>query len=201
MAEGLDLGVSGLASGFDWRSLIDQLADVERAPQRRLLPDQQTLAATSDVSGVILGDAAFPTLLKAGTFTINGEQITVATTDTLDSVFQQIFAATGGDVAASYDPTTDRISLTSASSSEIVLGSATDTSNFLQATGLTSGSLVRGKDLLYTLDGAEIGRQLTEQENQVQASRSRLIEQFIAMEQAQSRINQQLQFLQQRFGT
>ena len=217
MAEGLDLGVSGLASGFDWRSLIDQLADVERAPQRRLLLDQQslqdrktayssiatqlevlrnrvtalttdglfgsraakssdtdlatasvvtgtvpgayafhidqlasssirqgtsnvgqTLAATSDVSGVILGDAAFPTLLKPGTFTVNGGQITVAATDTLDSVFQQISTASGGDVTASYDPTTDRISLTSASSSEIVLGSATDTSNFLQATKLSN---------------------------------------------------------------
>ena len=45
MAEGLDLGLSGLASGFDWRSLIDQLLEVERAPQRRLLSEQQTIAA------------------------------------------------------------------------------------------------------------------------------------------------------------
>src|ERR1041384_157019 len=36
----MDLGVSGLASGFDWRSLVDQLADVERAPERRLQSEQ-----------------------------------------------------------------------------------------------------------------------------------------------------------------
>ena len=43
MPEGIDLGLSGLASGFDWRSLVDQLADVERASQRRLRVEQSTL--------------------------------------------------------------------------------------------------------------------------------------------------------------
>ena len=43
MPEGLDLGVSGLASNFDWRSLVDQLIAVERAPQRRLQTEQQTI--------------------------------------------------------------------------------------------------------------------------------------------------------------
>lgn len=35
-----DLALSGLASGFDWKSVVEQLASVERAPQRRLLTDQ-----------------------------------------------------------------------------------------------------------------------------------------------------------------
>lgn len=35
-----DLALSGLASGFDWQSVVDQLTNVERAPQRRLLTDQ-----------------------------------------------------------------------------------------------------------------------------------------------------------------
>src|SRR5687768_14978078 len=43
MPEGIDLGLSGLASGFDWRTLVDQLSDLERAPQRRLLVEQNTL--------------------------------------------------------------------------------------------------------------------------------------------------------------
>ena len=43
MPEGLDLGLSGLASGFDWRALVDQLVEVERAPQRRLFTEQQDL--------------------------------------------------------------------------------------------------------------------------------------------------------------
>src|SRR5260221_14406504 len=45
MPAGIDLGVSGLASGFDWRSLVDQLVNVERAPQRILLADQQAIQA------------------------------------------------------------------------------------------------------------------------------------------------------------
>ena len=38
-----NLGVSGLASGFDWKSLISQLADVDRAPERVLQSDQNKL--------------------------------------------------------------------------------------------------------------------------------------------------------------
>lgn len=217
MADGIDLGVSGLASGFDWRALVDQLSDVERAPQKRLLLDQQLiqdrrsayssistqlsvlrnrvtdlassalydsrqarvsdtalasatvkdaaalgtyafhvtqlataavrqgtsnigarLASSSDVSGVTLSSAAFPVTIKAGTLTVNGEQITIATTDKLSEVFAKIADATGNDITASYNATTDRISLTSASNAEIVLGSATDTSNFLQAARLAN---------------------------------------------------------------
>ena len=43
MAEGIDLGVSGLASGFDWRALVDQLIEVERSPQLRMFNEQQAI--------------------------------------------------------------------------------------------------------------------------------------------------------------
>lgn len=208
-----DLGLSGLASGFDWRSLVDQLTEVERAPQT-LLRRQQTsltsvntaygtvktyltalqtkvdalndadlfnqrtatsgdedvatataeagtplgqytfaisqlattsvqqggtdagspLNATSDVSALVLSTAAFATPITAGTFTVNGKQITVATTDTLQAVFTAISTATGGAVTASYDPGTDKITL--AGTGPITLGSAVDTSNFLTAAKL-----------------------------------------------------------------
>ena len=39
----VDLAVSGLASGFDWKSVVDQLVQVERAPQSRLRGQQATL--------------------------------------------------------------------------------------------------------------------------------------------------------------
>ena len=39
----MDLSISGLASGFDWKSLVDQLVEVERAPQKRLLNDQNKI--------------------------------------------------------------------------------------------------------------------------------------------------------------
>ena len=209
----MDLGLSGLASGFDWRTFIDQMMEVERAPQARLLSEQNTLqqvrnaytsintqlsvlqsrvdalkepalfqsrsvqsgdtsvatatvsagaplgqftfqftqlataarlagtvnigaglSATNDVSGVVLSAAGFATNLTGGKFTVNGAQVEIATTDTLQEVFDKISTATGGSVTATYDSSTDQITLSSAG--EIVLGSATDTSNFLQAAKL-----------------------------------------------------------------
>jgi flagellar hook-associated protein 2 len=209
----MDLGVSGLASGFDWRTFVDQIVEVERAPQQRLLLEQglieqrknaygaiktqlavlqnritalkdpslfdsrssqvsdesiaavtasagaplgkfnfnftqlaaaaklngatnigRPLSSTNDVSAVILSDAGFATAVTAGTFTVNGEQITIETTDTLQDVFDAISTATGGSVTAAYDSASDSIALSSMG--EIVLGSATDSSNFLRVAKL-----------------------------------------------------------------
>ena len=38
----MDLNVAGLASGFDWKTMVDQLADIERSQQRTLQVDQTT---------------------------------------------------------------------------------------------------------------------------------------------------------------
>lgn len=206
----MDLGISGLASGFDWRSLVDQLSNVERAPQTLLQRQQATLNsvntaygtaktyltslqtkvealndsalfdkrtaasndadvatasaeagtslakytfaisqlattsaqqggsnagaalnATSNVSALTLSSAALSTAVTAGTFTVNGKQITLATSDSLQTVFDAISTATSGTVTGTYDPGTDKISLTSGGA--ITLGSAVDTSNFLTA--------------------------------------------------------------------
>jgi flagellar hook-associated protein 2 len=210
----MDLGISGLASGFDWRTFVDKMIAVERQPEQTLATQQNKieqkqvaygsiktqllvvqnradalkdpalfdsrtsqssdttvasatasagaplgtftfavtqlakaaqlngssniaspLSSTNDVSGVMLSSGAFPKAVTAGTFTINGAQVTINATDSLQDVFNSIQTATGGDVTASYDTTTDEITLTSAGP-EIVLGSATDTSNFLQAAKL-----------------------------------------------------------------
>ena len=211
----VDLSLSGLASGFDWKTLVDKLTEVERAPEQGLRLEQNTLQqqnnayasiktqlsllqnritdlkdpglfdsrqtlssdaaiatatagtgatlgsyifnftqlataakqmgasgmgsslnATNDVSGLVLGDAAFSASITAGTITVNGKQVTIATTDTLQQVFDNISTATGGAVTGSYDAGTDKISLSSAS--PIVLGSATDSSNFLQVARLNN---------------------------------------------------------------
>jgi flagellar hook-associated protein 2 len=94
----------------------------------------QPLSATNDVSAVALNNPGFADVITAGTFSVNGQTITVAPTDTLQSVFNQISTATNSAVTASYNSTTDEITLTSAS--PITLGSSADTSNFLQATQL-----------------------------------------------------------------
>lgn len=210
-----DLGVAGLASGFDWKSFVEQMTDIQRAPQKRLLREQNTislrnnaltsiktqmsvlsgrvdalknlslfgsrstsvanpdiasvassgasplgnftlnvtqlataakqrgaanagaaLSASSDVSTLVVGSAGFASDVRAGIFTVNGKQITIETTDTLQGVFDKISAATGGTVTGAYDPATDKISLSSGG--EIVLGTATDTSNFLTVAKLSN---------------------------------------------------------------
>jgi flagellar hook-associated protein 2 len=85
-------------------------------------------------SSVALNDSAFADPITAGTFTVDGDTITVAATDTLQSVFNQISSATLGAVTAAYDSSDDKITLSS--SATIYLGSSADTSNFLQATEL-----------------------------------------------------------------
>jgi flagellar hook-associated protein 2 len=248
-----DLAISGLASGFDWQSLVAQLVQVERAPETQLQTQQSTiqqqnnalgsiktemnvlqndvtallapgffdsrtaatsnstlasataaagttegtyafnitqmataavlqgtagagaaLSSTNDVSGLTLSAAGFATPVTAGTFTVNGAQVTVASTDTLADVFANISAATNGAITASYSATdpvtgakTDKITLSS--SSEIVLGSATDTSNFLQVAKLsnnTTGTVTSSASLgavmsTSTLDQANFATPIT----------------------------------------
>lgn len=212
------LQLSGLASGLDWKSLVEQLMELERAPITRMEREQVTntqrsnalrdlgtkltslqtaagnlkeqtlfsgrtatsattastwklspsagatagtysiavsqlatrarrdgaaditsgIATTSDVSGTTLATLRTAGTVTAGTFSINGAKVTVATTDSLQSVFAAINTATGGDVTASYDPVTDKITLDSATDAEIVLGASNDTSNFLQVLKLAN---------------------------------------------------------------
>jgi flagellar hook-associated protein 2 len=89
---------------------------------------------SSDLSGITVAGANFSTDVTAGFFTVNGKQITVGTTDSISDVFARISTETGSAVTGSYDSSTDKFTLTSAS--EIVLGSATDSSNFLQVSKL-----------------------------------------------------------------
>src|SRR5260221_446899 len=170
----MDLGISGLASGFDWKSLVSQLIQLERAPEDRLRTDQNSLEqrnnaygsiktqlgvlqnrltalkdpalfnsrttsledssiasasadttaspgsysfsiiqlatraslqgtakvgaplnATNDVSGLVLANAGFSSSVTAGTFTVNGQQVTISGTDTLKALFDKINTATG----------------------------------------------------------------------------------------------------------
>jgi len=93
------------------------------------------IASSSDVSGVVVSAMNLATPITAGQFTVDGARVSVATTDTLADVFQKISDATGGAVTASYNSGTDAVSLSS--SSPITLNSANDTSNFLDALGLS----------------------------------------------------------------
>jgi flagellar hook-associated protein 2 len=99
------------------------------------------ISATSNVAGVTLANMNIATPITAGTFTVNGQQVTIATTDSLQDVFNKISLATGGDVTGSYTPSpTDGITLTSGSGAEVVLGANNDTSNFLSAMKLQNNT-------------------------------------------------------------
>lgn len=98
----------------------------------------QGLAATNDVHGLTLATLTTATAVSAGTFTVNGKQVTIALTDSLQDVFDRIATATNNEVTGSYDATTDAITLTTGTSGEVVLGAANDTSNFLQVMKLAN---------------------------------------------------------------
>jgi len=98
-------------------------------------------AAISDTSKT-LENLNLSTAITDGTITINGAQITVDRTQSLQALFDDILTQTtaaGDAVTASYDSATDTIRLSAASGSTIV-GSAADTSNFFTATKLTSNT-------------------------------------------------------------
>ncbi len=40
---GIDLGLSGIVSGFDWRSFIDQMVEIQRQPEQTLQIEKVTL--------------------------------------------------------------------------------------------------------------------------------------------------------------
>ncbi len=123
--------VAGAASG-SFTFNISQLATAAKINGTASI--SQVLAPGGNLSNVTLGTAGFMTPVSAGTFTVNGTQITIAATDSLQSVFDQISAA---GVTPTYDAAADKITLTSNTSGQaITLGSATDTSNFLQAAKL-----------------------------------------------------------------
>ena len=95
------------------------------------------LASTSTVSGLTVAGLNTAIPVSAGTFTVNGAQVTIAITDSLQDVFDRIATATGNNVTSAYDPTDDAVTL-GAASGPVVLGAANDTSNFLQVLKLSN---------------------------------------------------------------
>jgi flagellar capping protein FliD len=108
-----------------------------------------TVTGTGNVGGINQAaafnsttDAGNTTPVTSGFFTINGVQISVsAANDNTASVIARINASNAG-VIASYNAPTNQITLTATATGpqNIILGSGSDTSNFLTAAGLTPAS-------------------------------------------------------------
>jgi flagellar hook-associated protein 2 len=99
------------------------------------IADATTVAADDS-----LATAPMATAVTAGTFTVNGQQVSVALSSTLQDVFAAIATATAGDVTGSYDSATGKVTLTKTTPGAITLGNLADTSNFVTAMKLASGT-------------------------------------------------------------
>ncbi len=88
-----------------------------------------------------------------GEFTINGVAIHYdASSDSIQNILDRINNSTAG-VTATYDTLNNRFTLTNNSTGDTGISMQDVTGNFLAATGLSGGTLTRGQNLLYTLNG------------------------------------------------
>jgi flagellar hook-associated protein 2 len=140
---------------------ITQLATATQVAGPSSISDK--LVPNGVPADVTVATAGFSTPVTTGTFTVDGAQVTIGATDSLQQVFNNIATATNNKVTASYNSTTDGITLSS--SSAITLGSAADSSNFLQVselysngTGTVSSTGALGRaNLTNSLDSAQLG--------------------------------------------
>ena len=78
-------------------------------------------------------------------------------------------------------------------------GWAVKFSSYLDSQAGDNGSLVTKQDNL-TKESSSIDTQISDMERHITATRDQLTASFVAMEQAQARINQQLQYLTKNFA-
>jgi len=109
-------------------------------------------------TSVVLDDSNFDTAVSdggsgAGSFKINGVSISFDTSvDSLENVMDRINASSSG-VIATYDSTNDRLQLINKSTGDLGVSMSDETGNFLAASGLSSGTLSRGNNMQFSING------------------------------------------------
>ncbi len=98
----------------------------------------RAIAPDGDLTGLTMATLHTANAVTAGTFTVNGKTVTIAASDSFSDVLARIGTATGGDVTATYNSTTDKLELAAAPGKTIILGAANDSSNFLTAMRLSN---------------------------------------------------------------
>jgi flagellar hook-associated protein 2 len=100
-----------------------------------------------------------------GEFTVNGIAINYnASTDSIQDVINQINSS-GAGVTASYDSVDNRFVLTNNTTGDVGISVQDVTGNFAAATGLATGTLQHGTNLLYTVNGSN--QQLVSESNTI----------------------------------
>lgn len=128
----------GPASG-NYQFNVTQLATASRTAGATGVGSN--LYPTSNVATGTLSTKGFNPAITAGTLTVDGVQITIdPAVDTLQDVFDRIATATPGNIQGSYDPVTDTITLQrpGGTGPALVIGSATDSSNFFSVSRLAN---------------------------------------------------------------
>lgn len=156
-------GVTSIGSGADSGNL-EQVLKLDTA---QIVAG--TVTSSSDIAGLnqntVLNqnnNAGFATAVTAGTFTINGVQFTVdPTKNSLSDLITKINSSAAG-VTATYNTETSSLTLTSNTPGpqSILLGAGSDTSNFLTAAGLKTGTTSAGTQASLTYTNAQ-GAQTT----------------------------------------
>lgn len=156
--------VSSDTTGSTWRANSAAGAEVGsyQLAVSQLATTAQLKGATdigSGLTGSTIATLNTATAITAGKFSINGQTVTVAASDTLDQVLARIGTATSGQVTASYSAATDKITLSSTAS--IMVGAANDTSNFLTAVGL-SNNITLGNGTYSVASTSALGTVMTD---------------------------------------
>src|SRR6478736_2438152 len=122
--------VAGLASGFDWQSMISQLTDVERAPERQLQTQQSTLQRRNSAYGTIASEL---TMLKTYVDALKDPQLFNSRTSQVGDSTVLTASAVASAPSGSYT-----FNFTQLATASIQKG-ATDAGSSLSATNDVSG--------------------------------------------------------------
>jgi len=152
-------GALGIASGTTAVGLDSGNTLESSRPLSSIQP-----AATLDKVGL-------STAVTGGSFTINGVTFTIGNVGsmTLDSLMTTINNNVKAGVKAEFDAGSGKFILSSkqTGNTAIALGSATDTSNFLSAMGLTTASQDVGRNAIFSVSGMYGGADIVRQSNDV----------------------------------
>jgi flagellar hook-associated protein 2 len=123
--------------------------------------------SNADLSTAITGGTG-----GQGEFTVNGVAINYnANTDSIQNVLNDINNSAAG-VTASYDSVDNRFVLTNNTTGDVGISVQDVTGNFAAATGLATGTLQHGTNLLYTVNGSN--QQLVSESNTITPAQSNI---------------------------
>lgn len=122
------------AAATSYAAVGNYAVDVDQLSEATVLEGNTDVGLEVNVNAPLNDGASLGPSVHYGTFTINGQQLEVKTTDTLQTLLDRI--NTLGGIIADYDDTTDTVTIDSIDS--LILGSGSDTSNIFDMLHLST---------------------------------------------------------------